>query len=256
MLELRGIVNFRDVGGHETRRGGRVRTGRVFRSGHLAGATPEDLEALTRLGIRTVIDLRTGSDMEGDGGHRLPAGASRLHLPMGDPARAATDIRDLLFGSDRERMAARLGGGQAVQMMTESAAARVPERRPAYGEMVRCLARKESLPAVVHCSAGKDRTGWAASLLLLAVDVPEEAVIAHYVESEHHRRDETRRALEGMPEGVEHDWVRPFFECRPEYARASIDAMRSGWGDVDGYLTRGLGVTPGEVERLRALLLD
>jgi protein-tyrosine phosphatase len=184
VLELRSIVNFRDIGGHRTRSGRSVRRGCVYRSGHLAQASEGDLERLRGAGIRCVIDFRTTGDMAGDGGARLPGGARRVHLPMGDPSRAATEIRTLLFDGDRVTMEAQLGDGGAEQMMLDAARALVLERTREYGEMVRTLAAEDALPAIVHCSAGKDRTGWAASLLLLMLDVPEEAIVAHYAESD------------------------------------------------------------------------
>jgi protein-tyrosine phosphatase len=256
VLELRSIVNFRDIGGHRTRSGRSVRRGCVYRSGHLAQASEGDLERLRGAGIRCVIDFRTTGDMAGDGGARLPGGARRVHLPMGDPSRAATEIRTLLFDGDRVTMEAQLGDGGAEQMMLDAARALVLERTREYGEMVRTLAAEDALPAIVHCSAGKDRTGWAASLLLLMLDVPEEAIVAHYAESDVHRREVNARMLKSMPEGVDPAWVQPFFECRPAYARASLEAMRGEWGDVDAYLSEGCGVPAPTLEALRLRLLE
>jgi protein-tyrosine phosphatase len=253
---LRSVLNFRDIGGALTRSGRRVRRGAVYRSGHLAGISPEDLARLEELGIRSVIDFRTGSDIAGDGGAPLPRGARRVHLPMGDPARAPTDLRPLILGGDRDAMRRHLADGQAVQMMLDAAAALVTEQCAQYGAMLVHLAEADALPAIVHCSAGKDRTGWAASLLLLLAGVPDEVIIAHYAESDVHRAQENARALARVPAGIDPEWLRPFFECRPEYARTSLATLRAKWGDPERYATEALGVTPAHLSALRARLLE
>lgn len=233
-----------------------MRRGLIFRSGHLAGISEADLRWLGELGIRCVIDLRTGSDATIDGGSPLPSGARRVHLPMGDPANAPADIRGLLTGSDPEAVARHLGDGQATQLMLDAARALVVEQRKAYGRMLEELAAAESLPAIIHCSAGKDRTGWAASLLLSIAQVPDEAIIDHYVESNQYRALANARALEALPAGLDPEWMRPFYECRPAYARASLAMMREGWGDVDRYVLEGLSVPARDLATLREHFLE
>jgi protein-tyrosine phosphatase len=253
---LRSVIGFRDIGGALARDGRRVRRGAVYRSGHLAAISREDLAALEALGIRSVIDFRTGSDIRGDGGAPLPRGAERVHLPIGDPARAPMDLRELILGDDGEAMRRHLGSGQAVQMMLDAAAALVTEQCVQYGAMLRRLAQPGALPAIVHCSAGKDRTGWAASLLLLLAGVPDDAIVEHYAESDLHRAEENARALARVPRGIDPEWVRPFFECRPEYARSSLATLRAKWGDPERYALEALGVSASELSALRAGLLD
>ena len=256
MQNLRSVTNFRDIGGRETASGGRVRKGRIFRSGHLAAISEADLQELVELGIRCVIDLRTGSDTAIDGDSPLPRGARRLHLPMGDPASAPADIRELLTGSDPEAVERYLGDGQATQLMLDAARALVVEQRKSYGRMLETLAETDTLPAIIHCSAGKDRTGWAASLLLAVAGVPDEEIIDHYVESNQHRALANARALEALPAGIDPEWMRPFYECRPAYARASLAMMREGWGDVERYVLEGLAVPAADLETLRENLLE
>ena len=96
------VANFRDLGGHTTRDGTRLRSGRLFRSGHLGHATESDLETLARLEIRTVFDFRNTTDIEVDGSDRLPAGAEYLRLPMPNPARSE-DLRALIRENEGSR---------------------------------------------------------------------------------------------------------------------------------------------------------
>jgi len=253
---LRKVTNFRDVGGATTHDGRRVRRGVVYRSGHLADVTREDLAVLEDLGIRTVIDLRTRSDVDEDGGAPLPRGSQRVHLPIGDPARAPMDLRALILGEDRSAMQRHLGDARAVRMMLEAAEALVTEHCAQYGAMLRRLAQPGALPAIVHCSAGKDRTGWAASLLLLIAGVPDAEIVAHYVESDVHRAAENARALARAPEGIDPEWLRPFFECRPEYAHASLAALRAKWGDAERYALDALGLGAADLAALRSTLVE
>ena len=232
---IRTISNFRDVGGWPTREGRRVRTGRLFRSGHLGGASDEDLARLAGLGIRTVIDFRGAQDEDADGPSRLPAGARRVNIPMSDPA-GASDIRELLYRSD--------------------AAGLVTERCAEFGALLRGLAALHPLPALMHCSAGKDRTGWAASLVLLVLGVDEELVIEHYLLSNEQRREENDRLLANHRPGMDPEWIRPFLEVRPDYARAALAAADERFGSFDAYVEVGLGVDAEMLARLRAELLE
>jgi protein-tyrosine phosphatase len=251
--EIRTISNFRDVGGCAARGGRRVRTGVLFRSGHLGGASDEDLARLAGLGIRTVIDFRGPQDEDGDG--RLPPGALRVRLPMSDPA-AASEIRDLLYRTDAAGLERVLGGGGAERMMCRAAAGLVTDRRAEFGALLRGLATEHRLPALMHCSAGKDRTGWAASLVLLVLGASEDDVIEHYLLSNLHRREENERMLASPRDGLDPEWIRPFLEVRVEYARAALDAVATHFGSFEAYVETGLGVDGATVERLRAHFLD
>jgi protein-tyrosine phosphatase len=254
-MRLASLVNFRDVGGHPTLDGRRVRRGVVYRSAHLGGISSADMAALERAGIRTVIDFRTSIDLEEDGQPVVPRGARHVRLPMGNPARMPADLRDTLGRAAPAELERRLGAGGAEQMMIQLAEALVLEQRAGFGEMLRQLAVADAVPAIMHCSAGKDRTGWAASLLLLIARVPDAAIVDHYVESNRHRVEANAAALARVREGVDPEWIRPFLECRPVYARASLDAMREAWGDVDRYVTEGLGVSRPDLAALRERLV-
>lgn len=253
--EIRTIGNFRGVGGQRTRDGRRVRTDRLFRSGHLGAASDADLAALGALGIRTVIDFRVAADLADDGASRLPPGARRVNIPMHDPARGG-DIRELLYRADAAGLERVLGNGGAERLMCEAAAGLVTERCAEFGAFLRALAGEHPLPALMHCSAGKDRTGWAASLLLLVLDAHEDDVIEHYLLSNEHRREENARLLASPRDGLEPEWIRPFLEVRAEYARASLAAASERFGSFAAYVEKGLGVDAAAIERLRGNFLE
>lgn len=248
------VTNFRDLGGHSTHDGRRVARGRLMRSGHLGEATDRDVEILHSLGIRRVFDFRTESDIEAEGRDRLPPTAENVLLPMPDPARGS-DIRKLMENASLEDLPAIFGDGKAERMMIESAAGLVRERREPYALFLKGLAEPSHVPALFHCSAGKDRAGWAGSVVLLTVGVPRDEVIEQYLLS--------NRAAEELIERNRsrgrdwwHDSLAPLIGVRAEYIQASFDAVDSDWGDFDTYLREGLGVTDEERQAIRENLLE
>jgi protein-tyrosine phosphatase len=253
---MQGVRNFRDIGGHRTVTGARVRTGRIYRAGHLADATDDDLRALEQLRIGVVIDFRGPTDIADEGDDRLPPGARLVSIPMFDPARGA-DIRTLLYEGAPEVVAETFGEGRALEAMARGAANLVTDttRVQQYGEMLRTIIEADA-PAIIHCSAGKDRTGWAASLMLLALGVPEQTVIDHYLESNLHRREQSDRFEQFTRAGIDPSILEPFFGVREEYKRAALVALDERWGGIDGYLYDGLGMTDAELSRFRDEMLE
>lgn len=248
------VANFRDLGGHTTRDGRRLASGRLFRSGHLGHASDADLALLGRFGLRRVFDFRTASDIEMDGPDRLPEGIESVLLPMPDPARGR-GIRALLEESGPDGLAELFGNGQAAEMMKESAAGLVRERREPYARFLRALAESDSVPALFHCSAGKDRAGWAGSVVLLTLGVPEEEVIEQYLLS-NRAADEIIDRQRGHGREVWNDVLRPLLEVRREYIEASLEAVIEGWGSFDRYLAQGLGIDDRQRESIQRNLLD
>ncbi|MEZ4282309.1 MAG: tyrosine-protein phosphatase [Myxococcota bacterium] len=248
------VFNFRDLGGHTTTDGRRVAKGRLLRSGHLGHASAADLAILARYGLRRVFDFRTASDIALEGADRLPPGAENVQLPMPDPARGG-DIRKLMSENPPEKLPEIFGGGRAEAMMRESAAGLVRERREPYGQFLKALASEAAVPALFHCSAGKDRAGWAGSVVLLSIGVPEDQVVEQYLLSNRAAQEIIEKnRLPGREQwsGI----LAPLIGVREEYIHASFEAVRQEWGDFDGYLRDGLGITDAEREGLRRNLLE
>lgn len=249
---LEGVVNFRDVGGHRTTDGATVLTGWIYRAAHFGGATDADLATLAELGVRLFVDFRGPGDIEADGHNRMPPGSRLVSIPMFDPA-GANDIRTMLSEGTAAEIEAAFGGGRAHDAMLRGAIALVtqPDRVAGYSLMMRALIDAET-PSVIHCSAGKDRTGWGATLLLLLLGVNEATVIEHYLESNQHRA--LRPAVTTAPR-VDIELLRPFFEVRSQYARGALDAMRATYGGIEQYVRDGLGIDDVDVARFRARML-
>jgi protein-tyrosine phosphatase len=256
-VQLTGITNFRDMGGASTASGKQVRTGVLYRSGHLADATDDDLHELERLGIRTLVDLRGPTDIDVEGRDRLPAGARLVSIPMFE--RDGPDIRAVFESRDASAIHEMFGDGQALELMVAGAAEMVtsPVRCQEFGMLLESIAADGATPAVIHCSAGKDRTGWAASLILTALGVDRAWVEAHYLASNDHRRDETNMRLEQLREaGIDAALLEPLFGVHAECVDASLRAVDEHWGGIEGYLHDGLKVSADVVARLREHLLE
>ena len=239
------VANFRDLGGHRTRDGRRVRPGRLYRSGHLGHATERDVEILASLGLRRVFDFRTETDIAFDGRDRLPPGVEHVQLPMPDPA-VGDDIRSMIESSGPNALEDLFGSGRAEAMMERSAAGLVRERRRPYAGFLAALAEPDAVPALFHCSAGKDRAGWAASIVLLALGVDEGEVVEQIL-------DRTRRSSDRE---LWSELLRPVIEVRLSYVEASFEAVHTEWGGIEGYLREGLGIADAQREQLRENLLE
>lgn len=248
------VANFRDMGGHTTPDGRRLAPGRLLRAGHLADASDADVARLEGYGLRRVFDFRTAADIAQEGKDRLPSSAENILLPMPDPAKGA-DIRELMIGTTVDDLHGIFGEGKAESMMIESAAGLVRERREPYSLFLKALARPGHVPALFHCSAGKDRAGWAGSVVLLSLGVPEDQVIEQYLLSNRAGDEIIARQAEAG-NSFWHEALAPLVGVREEYIQSSLNAVAEDWGDFDNYLHNGLGVTTEEREALRKNLLE
>ncbi|MFG2337815.1 tyrosine-protein phosphatase [Streptomyces yangpuensis] len=254
--ELTGVRNFRDVGGLPTSDGRRVTTGRLFRSGHLAHATETDAEFLASLGLHTIFDFRNGADHALEGPDVELPGVRNVNIPLSDPADGREFWR-LVRDGDLDQLRSILGDGRAAARMTNSYRGIIRTRTAEHSRVVHALA-EDSVPALMHCAAGKDRAGLSVAVTLLALGVEREAIVADYLESNApHRRYRVRRSSASAeafsPEVME--LLAPLFDARAEYLIAAFDTIDEVWGGVELYLAEGLGLEPETLDRLRDRLL-
>lgn len=253
---LTGVRNFRDLGGLPGPGGARVRPGRLFRSGHLAEATPADQEFLAGLGLRTVFDFRNDADRALEGPDVPLPGVQHVVLPLSDAADGEEFWRTLREGTMPQLRAA-LAGGRAEASMLETYRAMVRDRTGEHGRMLRDLAAGGT-PALLHCAAGKDRAGLAIAIVLLALGVERDAIVADYLKSNApHRRYRLRRTAPDAPEeeAEARRLVAPLFDARTAYLDAAFDEIDVRFGGPERYLTEVLGLTDAARQRLREDLL-
>lgn len=254
---MEGVLNFREMGGLPAAGGSTVRSGVLFRSGHWSQATEGDVVALAELHLTAVIDFRTPVDIEADGGpDRLPPGIDYMSLEMVDAEQHGVRIRRTLMSRDQALIDERYGNGQARQLSIEAVhrMATRPEKQAVFGRFLRTVVEAGGRPLLWHCSAGKDRAGWAATLLGIALGVPDEALVAHYLASNIHRPPQSRidhyAAL-----GIDVEVMRPLFMVHEDYIAQGLAAIDEGWPSRHRYLAQALGFDQDCVERLREALL-
>jgi len=248
------VTNLRDIGGRPTADGSTVATGIAYRSAELADTAATTDDALARLGIRTVVDLRTADERAGRP-DQLPAGATLLVLDaLADlPGGPAAQIPLLLGGGDTDALAQLDLAGQMVDVYRHLVVGE--SARTAYAAFVRTVLDPTRTPVLFHCTAGKDRTGWAATILLLAAGVDEAGALDEFLAVNPAVRETFAPLLQQLAAaGGDPELLRPMLEVRAEYLQTALDTMREQFGSFDGYLRDGLGLGDVEIEALRRTL--
>jgi protein-tyrosine phosphatase len=248
LVPLEGTLNFRDLGGYATADGRRVKWGRLFRSDGLHGLTDADHGLLASIGLRSVYDLRWAREREAQPS-RLPAdGVTVHHVSIGqDPT--GDDFMAQIFSGEITEV--------GIDWMIDTYRQMVDEGATAFARLLAHLAEPAALPAVFHCSAGKDRTGLSAALLLRLLGVPDEVVLDDYELSTTYRSD--RRVEELRPRfeeaGLDIDRFRNYLSAPRPALVAALEHIDGAAGGVEGYLRAG-GMASDVPEHLRELLLE
>jgi protein-tyrosine phosphatase len=234
--QVPSVMNLRDMGGIATASGQRIAPGRLWRSSHFAELAPSDAPAIEALGLRCVIDLRGALERERAPSRLAQPALRELHLPI-EP-RAMGALRDL-------RAAGAVDEQALAAIMREVYRRFVRQHASVFANFLRLLGDDTTpLPLVFHCTAGKDRTGWAAALTLLALGVPREAVIADFMQSNGRWRMQGEAA----------DWAL-LASVRADYLACAFEEIERGWGSTDAYLSSALGQDEAARQRLRGRLL-
>jgi protein-tyrosine phosphatase len=251
-LPLACCDNFRDLGGYRTADGRIVRWNRLYRSDDLSDLGASDLRYLSQLNIKLVCDFRSDRERTSKPDETIDPAAQSLSLPV------TTE------GVDPEEMQRRIRTGGMValgveQTMKNAYRSFVTDYTHEWSRMFERLAVGVNLPTVVHCTAGKDRTGFASALVLLALGVPMDTVFDDYLLTNYYQQNFFRLVLRWVPlyslfRTAPEDLL-PLLTARRAYLQSSIDAIVEGYGSVDAYLEQALGLTPAKRAQLAALFL-
>jgi protein-tyrosine phosphatase len=239
-LDFEGCVNFRDLGGYRTADGRMVAWRRLFRADGLNKLTAADRAQLLDLGLATVIDLRTLDEAEQRGSFPVDEVPVRyVGLPLTDVLPATEDLPDW---REAAYVATRYG-------------AMVSEGGPVLTEAIAVLASGGSLPAVMHCSAGKDRTGVLSALVLAFLGVPDETIVEDYALSAAAMGRLLQRLKAEYPEAADQveKYAPAILHVVPETMEQFLASLLLEYGSYDE-LAAALGVLD-DVVRLRATVL-
>ncbi len=241
-IKLEKSSNLRDLGGWPTTDGRRVRSGMVFRAPALTGLSPADEQTIAALGIRTVCDFR--GVRESDYNPVVLQGARKLNLPI-EPSVGA-GLKDIL----RTGIAAGHATPQdLVELLRQAYQAYALQSYPQYRAMFALLMDQDALPLLFHCSAGKDRTGFGAALLLTALGVGWDNVVADYLATNRLWRRESAAFLD-MPVPLKD----ALLLAHAPLLSAAFSAVNGAYGSVEAYFEQAIGLTRQGRADLRARL--
>jgi len=242
-LPLAGATNFRDLGGYAGHNGRTVRWRRLFRSDHLAALTAQDHAVLSGLGLSRVCDFR-GVTERAELACSLPN--ATVHSLAIEPA-VVQGMKSLIEAGHR------VTAQDTVGLMQKTYRAFVHENSHRFAELFRHLLDTDA-PMVFHCTAGKDRTGFAAALILQALGVARPVVMQDYLLSNTYFR--LPATAHNEPSTLPKEALDVLWGVQEDFLQAAFHAVEADYGDVSQYLTRALGVDETARQRLRELYLE
>lgn len=254
LIPMEGGRNFRDLGGYRTMDGRTIKTGKLFRSGVLHHMTAADYRIIESLGIKTVVDFRATEERESEP-TRWAAGEVNI----------MTWDYSMDFGQDTNILAEfanpQLDAAGAEALMASMYRGMAEEQKPHYAAMFATLSTSDE-PLLFHCTAGKDRTGIAAALLLTALGVDRETVIQDYVLSEViNSLPEYRNEAPALSEDMDSNYaflatmpaaaLDALMGTRRSYIESAFDEMHNQYGSVDAYIRDELGMDDASIRQLQ-----
>jgi protein-tyrosine phosphatase len=239
-LNLAGASNFRDLGGYPARDGRTVRWRKIFRSNHLGHLTQADIEVLRPIGLRSAFDFRGAEE-------RVAAMCGLQEIAV-----HSLPIEPTVVAALRARLAGgvALSSADALEVMRDSYRNYVRYNTPSFRALFAHLV-EDRAPLVIHCTAGKDRTGFACALILHALGVPNDLIADDYLlTNRFYRRDSS--ASSDLPDEVR----QVLGSVETSFLAAAFDAINADYGGLESYFSDGLGVGAQQRARLAARYLE
>ncbi|WP_316804253.1 tyrosine-protein phosphatase [Pedobacter nototheniae] len=238
VVAVKGATNFRDLGGYATRQGTHVKWGKIYRSGEISKLTDADMLLLSRKHIGFVVDFR-GNDEVSKAKDRLPDGAGYLQLPAGS--------------ENLGNWMTQLPKLNSADSLMESFYSQTSHLKAKYKPFFQSLLKQPDSSALLfHCTAGKDRTGIGAALLLYALGVPEETILEDYLLSNEYRKAENEQMVQGMVKmGIKEQVAKDLAGVKQEYLMATYNAILSKYGSLDAFLNTEMDLSDADIQQLR-----
>ena len=239
-LNLSGASNFRDLGGYATSDGRTVRWRQIFRSNHLGHLTDEDAVVLRDLGVRSAFDFRG----------RQERTAALCAMP--EIAVHSLPVEPTVVAALRAIAASGtpLSTDHAVEVMCDSYRSYVQKNTRHFRTLFADLL-EDRAPLVIHCTAGKDRTGFACALILHTLGVPEDVISEDYLLTNHFYRRDPNHSTD-LPDEVR----QVLGSVQAAFLAAAFQAIDTDYGDLESYIRDGLGIGQAERAHLEARYLE
>ncbi len=252
-LDLEGTNNFRDMGGYPCSDRTHLRQGILFRSDHLGKLTDKDQQKLTELGIKTIVDLRREQERSETPDRIDDPAIKQLWLPV---SAEGADVHKLRLGLESGEITADL----ARQHLLEANREFVRDFSHIYRNFLQLLLDEDNYPLVFHCTAGKDRAGFAAALSLMVAGASLETVFHDYLATNHCTANYVNGLIDGladMPEmKASPEAVRTLMQVEADFLQSALDTINEQYGNVERYLKKALGIDAEKREKLRSILCE
>lgn len=228
LLPMEGGYNFRDLGGMRTQEGRYVKWGKILRSDGLDRLEAADLHYLASIPLKSVVDFRYDREVE-EAPDRLPHTVDNLYSYSVKPGSFYDFMAEVGDNPQKEQMVAEMKA-MNIRMVTQS------EIVEQYRKVFALLMNDEDVPLMFHCSAGKDRTGLAAALILHTLGVDWERIIEDYLESNLHLGDKYREEIEENPV------MESLMVVKRKYIEAGMEKVKEQYGSIDSFVENELRV--------------
>lgn len=257
ILNLEGVENFRDIGGYSAGNGAVVRWGRLFRSGHLTNMSEFDCQQLAPLNISSIFDLRSRGERKSFPTHWHGAEQPEtftINL-QDDDTNPVNDLFEQIMAGDISRE-------EVVAHMLEDYASMPFEYAPILRQLFEKLSEPGPSAIVVHCTAGKDRTGCAVALVLSLLGIPPAKITEDYLLSNEgfgaeqklaHIAHKFRKKTDNIEARI--DALRPLVCVDTTYLDSAFDSISREMGDLERYFESVLELSGDRIEALKASLL-
>lgn len=257
LIRLQGAANVRDLGGYRNREGAAVRYKKAIRSAAISDLTAADAEQLAAYGIVKVVDFRSIAEQSREPDVKIPH-TENIFLPIfkEDETQVSAAPRTLM-----EQIQA---GQDAAQQMQKVYRHFIEEdySRASYHRFIEILLENDAPEAGVlfHCTAGKDRTGFGAALILAILEVDQDSIMENYLETNSNMVQKTSDMLKqaqaaGAPEAMLAG-IKELMRADQSYLAESFKAITKNYGDMSGFLKNGLQLSTSDLSDFRKLYTD
>jgi protein-tyrosine phosphatase len=253
-LPFTGAHNFRDLGGYKTEDGRALKWGKIYRSDDLHLLTDEDLKYLSRLNIKSVVDFRSDEERESEP-DRLNPDMTQVLLPIKFQPEELDDetlknlMKNLTFGTL-----------DSSNLLRDFNIVIVKDFATEYKKFFRHVIENNAEPIVFHCTAGKDRAGFASAMILTVLGVPREKVIEDYLLTNTYVKDHVDSEMLEIELKTffraDTDNLRKINLVEERYIQAAFDTIDSEWGGMDNYISGALGLSEEDILKLKDFYLE
>ncbi|MDQ0200316.1 tyrosine-protein phosphatase [Neobacillus ginsengisoli] len=250
---LESRTNFRPIASYRTRDGRKIIENRLFRSGELAQFNEEDLHFVHSLGLSYIIDFRSEKEIDAK-----PNPIIKNTKYVNIQAIGGSMNQDEMMIALKKLLESSQSGGFLENVNRNFI--RDTTSKKAFRQFIDLAIEADGRPFLWHCTAGKDRTGFAAAILLIILGVPMEQIFEDYLQSNNNRIEENKKILEIIktmfPNKDEFEYIKESMSVKSSYLQTALDEAENSYGSIENYLEEGLGVTADIRLRLQELYLE